>query len=414
MVTAAFVWLAASAGALSLLTPCVFPMIPITVSYFAQHSAVDRRTLVRNALVFGIGIVLTFTALGFALAVLVGATGAARFAANPWINLGLTAVFVAFALSLFGVVHIAIPSRWVTALDAASRSRDSGGMLGALLMGLTFTLTSFTCTAPFVGTVLVTAAQGQWTQPLIGMLTYSVVLALPFFALALAPQSLSRLPRAGEWLASVKIAMGILELAAAMKFLSNVDLVWRWGIFTRPVVLATWVALAFVLAWYLAGRTWVGAAVVAAAGLWLATGIAGRPLGELESFLPQSGSQVELAWRLNDYDGALVRAKAEHRAMFIDFTGYTCTNCRWMEANMFARPDIKSAMDAFVLARLFTDGDGALYDRQQAMQQARYGTVALPFYAIVAPDGRTLASFPGLTRDPDEFLAFLHRGASAN
>jgi thiol:disulfide interchange protein len=416
-VTAAFIWLAASAGALSLLTPCVFPMIPITVSYFAQHSGVDRRTSVRNALVFGAGIVLTFTALGFALAVLVGATGVARFAANPWVNLGLTAVFVAFALSLFGVVHIAIPSRLVNALDAASRNRDSAGMIGALLMGLTFTLTSFTCTAPFVGTVLVTAAQGQWTQPLVGMLTYSIVFALPFFVLALAPQSLSRLPRAGNWMASVKITMGILELAAAMKFLSNADLVWRWGIFTRSVVLATWVVLALALAWYLAGRSWggrVGAAVAVAAGVWLATGIAGRPLGELESFLPQSGAQVELAWKLNDYEGALARAQQEHRAMFIDFTGYTCTNCRWMEANMFTRPEIKRAMDAFVLARLFTDGDAPLYDRQQAMQQARYGTVALPFYAIVAPDGRTLASFPGLTRNPDEFLAFLHKGTATN
>ena len=413
--TAAFIWLAASAGALSLLTPCVFPMIPITVSYFAQHSGVDRRTSVRNALVFGMGIVLTFTALGFALAVLVGATGVARFAANPWVNLGLTAVFVAFALSLFGVINITIPSRWVTALDSASRSRDSAGMIGALLMGLTFTLTSFTCTAPFVGTVLVTAAQGQWTQPLVGMLTYSIVFALPFFALALAPQSLSRLPRAGNWLASVKIAMGILELAAAMKFLSNADLVWQWGIFTRPVVLATWVVLSLALAWYLAGKSWVGAAVAVAVGIWLATGIRGKPLGELESFLPQSGlTHGELAWGLNDYDGALARAKAEHRAVFIDFTGYTCTNCRWMETNMFTRPEVKSAMGGFVLARLFTDGDGTLYDKQQAMQQARYGTVALPFYAIVAPDGRTLASFPGLTRNPDEFLAFLHRGAVAN
>lgn len=412
--TAPFIWLAASAGALSLLTPCVFPMIPITVSYFAQHGAVDRRTAIRNAVVFGVGIVLTFTALGVSLAVLVGATGAARFAANPWVNLGLTGIFIAFALSLFGVVTIKIPSRWLTALDATSRHRDATGVLGALLMGLTFTVTSFTCTAPFVGTVLVTAAEGHWTQPVVGMLTYSLVFALPFFLLALVPHSLARLPRAGGWLGTVKVAMGLLELAAAMKFLSNVDLVWRWGIFTRTVVLATWTALALVLAWYLSRRTWVGAVIAVTAGIWLATGITGRPLGELESFLPQSSAVVptELAWRLNDFDGALALARQQHRPVFIDFTGYTCTNCRWMEANMFTRPEVKIALNRFVLARLFTDGDGDMYERQQAMQQTRYGTVALPFYAIVTPDGRAVVSFPGLTRRPEEFLAFLRRGAA--
>jgi thiol:disulfide interchange protein len=448
-VTPTFIWLAASAGALSLLTPCVFPMIPITVSYFTYHRAADRRGALRHAALFGLGIVATFTALGLALAVLVGATGVALLAANPWVNLALTTLFVAFALNLFGVYHVAVPSAVLTALDGAARRWGAAGRAvrigSALLMGLTFTLTSFTCTAPFVGTVLVTAAHGEWRQPIIGMLVYSTVFAIPFCVLAVAPQWLSRVPRAGGWLQGIKVVMGFVELAAAMKFLSNADLVWRWGVFTRSVVLASWAVLAVLAAAYVwgwlpiperwpatprsAGRTAAGLAALAT-GLWLATGLTGRPLGELESFLPPAGAEfvpwywtargsaggvpVSLSWRLNDYPGALAEAKQAGKRVFIDFTGYTCTNCRWMEANMFTRPDVKAGLNHYVLSRLFTDGEGALYERQQAFQQARFNTVALPLYAIVDADGRTVASLAGLTRDPAAFVAFLREGSSGN
>ena len=417
-------------------------MIPITVSYFTTHSGADRRTALRNAVVFGLGIVLTFTALGVALAVVIGATGIGLFAANPWVNLGLTAIFVAFALNLFGAYEITIPSNWLTRLDAATRSRNGAGMVGALLMGLTFTLTSFTCTAPFVGTVLVTAAHGHWQQPVVGMLAYSAVFALPFFVLALVPQWVSRLPRSGGWLNSVKVVMGFLELAAALKFLANVDLVWHWGIVTRTVVLACWVALAALATWYLLGRLQLphdspvvtvtaGRLLVScgslATGIWLATGLAGRSLGSLEAFLPFEEraattattrpapgtfytANEDLPWRLNDYAGALAQAQQEHKRVFIDFTGYTCTNCQWMEANMFVRPEIKAALKQFVLARLFTDGDGPIYEQQQRMQEQQFHTVALPLYAIMTPDGSMIATFPGLTRDPAEYLTFLRHG----
>ena len=442
--TPAFLWLAASAGALSLLTPCVFPMVPITVSYFTSHSAVDRRASIRHALVFGLGIVASFTALGLALAVFVGAAGVAMLAGNPWVNLLLTAVFVGFALNLFGAYQIAIPSAWLTALDGAVRRQGAAGksvgVLGALLMGLTFTLTSFTCTAPFVGTVLVTAAQGQWQQPLVGMLVYSTVFALPFCVLALVPEWVARLPRAGGWLQSPKVVMGFVELAAAMKFLSNADLVWRWGIFTRTVVLASWIVLAVLAAIYLwrqriapdgrrmpglLGGSYLASTVGAlATGVWLATGLTGRSLGEIESFLPpteyeatsatamdhESRASMSLAWRLNDYPAALAEAKHEGRRVFIDFTGYTCTNCRWMEANIFTRPDVKAALGQYVLSRLFTDGDGDMYEKQQAFQESQFKTVALPLYAVVDADGRTVTSLPGLTRDPATFVAFLARG----
>ncbi len=251
----AFIWLAMTVGALSLLTPCVFPMVPITVSYFTNHAAGSRRAAVGNAFVYSIGIILTFTALGMLLALVVGASGLNRFAANPWINLLIAGIFLGFAMNLFGAYELTPPAALLTKLDAATRREGGSRFIGTLLMGLTFTLTSFTCTAPFVGTLLVMASQGSWKWPLIGMLAFSTVFALPFFVLALLPQFMSRLPRAGGWLNAVKVSMGFLEVAAAMKFISNVDLVWGWNIFTRDAVLATWVALGVLLCVYLLGSS---------------------------------------------------------------------------------------------------------------------------------------------------------------
>jgi thiol:disulfide interchange protein DsbD len=223
-----FIWLAITLGALSLLTPCVFPMIPITVSYFTNHAAGNRAKSVRLALIYSLGIIATFTLLGMLLAIFVGAAGVNLFAANPWINLLITGIFLFFAFNLFGAYEITIPTSVLTKLDSLTRSQEGegSGVVGALLMGLTFTLTSFTCTSPFVGTILVSASQGEWQMPLIGMLAFSSIFALPFFVLALAPQLVSHMPRAGGWMNSVKVAMGFLEVAAAMKFISNVDLVW--------------------------------------------------------------------------------------------------------------------------------------------------------------------------------------------
>ena len=249
----AFVWVAATLGALSLLTPCVFPMIPITVSYFTNHSAGSRARSVRLAVVYSLGIVATFTLLGMLLAIFVGAAGINLFAANPWVNVLIAGIFLFFAFNLFGAYEITVPTSVLTRLDAMTRSHEGegSGVIGALLMGLTFTLTSFTCTSPFVGTILVSASQGDWQMPLLGMLAFSTVFALPFFVLALVPQWVAQLPRAGGWMNSVKVSMGFLEVAAAMKFISNVDLVWKWGIFTRSVVLAIWIAIGVILTLYL-------------------------------------------------------------------------------------------------------------------------------------------------------------------
>jgi thiol:disulfide interchange protein DsbD len=430
-----FIWLAITVGALSLLTPCVFPMIPITVSYFTNHSAGSRTKSVRLALVYSVGIILTFTALGMLLAIFVGAAGINLFAANPWVNLLITGIFLFFAFNLFGSYEINVPTSILTKLDNMTRSHEGegSGIVGALLMGLTFTLTSFTCTSPFVGTILVSASQGSWQMPLIGMLAFSTVFALPFFVLALVPQWVSQLPRAGGWMNSIKVSMGFLEIAAAMKFLSNVDLVWHWGIFTRPVVLAIWIAIGIILAIYLLGKfqlsldskperigafRLVSAIVSLAISFYLLTGLFGAKLGELESFLPpetensrsfNNAKSSEPDWINNDFAGALKQAKAENKMVFVDFTGYTCTNCRWMEANMFPKREVETELNKFVLARLYTDGNGEVYERQQQFQEQTFQTVALPFYAIFDADGKAVATFPGLTRNTQEFVDFLRK-----
>lgn len=262
---------------------------PCRSSRIARATAGDA---LAHAVAYGLAIVLTFTAVGVAIALAFGASGLNRFAADPWLNLAVTALFVLFALSLFGVYELALPSRLISV--AAGGGMGHRRFASTMLMGLAFTLTSFTCTAPFLGTLFVVASQGDWQWPLVGMLAFSMVFALPFVVLALAPQLLAALPRSGLWLVAVKSVMGLLELAAAMKFLSNADLVWGWNIFTRPVVIASWIAIAAVLTAYLAGVIRLGPAprlgrpgparVAASAGcallgLWLASGLSGRRLG---------------------------------------------------------------------------------------------------------------------------------------
>jgi thiol:disulfide interchange protein len=426
-----FLWIAATMGALSLLTPCVFPMVPITISYFSRGESRGRARAVRDAGVYAGGIVAAFTSLGLGLAVVLGATGLNRFAANPWLNLAIAALFAGFALSLFGVVDLAVPGAILTRIDRVTRESRFGRDGTTLLMGATFALTSFTCTAPFVGTLLVSATQGNWKWPALGLLMFSAVFALPFLILALVPEALGRLPRSGEWMVTMKGALAFLELAAAMKFLSNVDLVEGWGIFTRNVVLSSWIVLGAILTIYLSrrrlssrgseategsvvDRRLVAPVLTLAVVAWLATGLFGHRLGELEPFLPPAGANGtgvananELTWILNDYPAALARARAEHKQVLIDFTGYTCTNCRWMEANMFPRDEVRRELDRFVRVRLFTDGRDESNVRQQAFEEQQFKTVALPLYAVVGPNGVTRATYLGMTRDTHEFVRFL-------
>ena len=424
-----FLWLAMTMGALSLATPCVFPMIPITVSYFTKNAETGKSAGLKQATIYCLGIIFTFTGLGLGLAALLGATGINQFAANPWVNLLITAVFLGFALNLFGLYQIGIPSSVLTKL---SKAGDSGGYVQTLLMGLTFTLTSFTCTVPFVGTVLVATSQGDWLWPALGMLGFSIVFAAPFFILALVPQLLTSLPKSGGWLNSVKVTMGFLEVAAAMKFISNVDLVWNWQIFTREFILAVWLSIAVLATVYLLGTfrlphdspveslgvvRMLSAMTFLAIGFYLFTGLIGGSLGTLEAFLPPrnagglaltgSGSRgADLTWHTS-LKPALEQARTTQKRVFIDFTGYTCTNCRWMEANIFPLPLVHAELEKFVRVQLYTDGSGQQYEDNQRYQKDQFGTVALPLYAILDHQGNKIATFPGMTRKPEEFLRFL-------
>jgi thiol:disulfide interchange protein DsbD len=426
--SASFIWLAAMTGALSLLTPCVFPMIPITVAYFNQQRSRGWSHAMRHALLFSGGIVVTFTALGLGLAVLVGAGSLSRFAADPWVNIIIGVSFIAFALSLLGLYDVPLPfsNRFLNQVDSSAREK-SGRAAGSVLMGFAFTLASFTCTAPFVGPLLVSASRGDWQVPLVGMAVFSTVFAAPFFLLAMVPRWSTSLPRAGVWLRDVKILVGLFEIAAALKFFSNADLVWGTNYISRSTVLIAWMVIALIAAGFLIWRIatsssrpayrWVAPAFAVAIAVWLSVGVRGRSLGEVEAFLPPSDVPMfvagenapDLQWILNDHRKALASASATNRLVFIDFTGYTCTNCRWMEANMFARPDVSDALSHFVLSRLYTDGEGELYENQQKFQEERFGTIALPLYAIVDGQGRTVRTFSGLTRSPAAFIAFLRQ-----
>ncbi len=433
--TWAYILLAMTMGGLALLTPCVFPMIPITVSYFTKRQA-DRKQALREATLYSLGIVLTFTLIGFSLTFLFGAGGINRLSASPIVNVIIALVFIFFALNLFGVVDIRVPSSWINAL---SRKSTGGGFLGIMLMALIFSLTSFTCTVPFVGTVMVAALEGSWVRSLVGVTAFAGVFAAPFFFLALFPSWLHSLPKSGNWMNSVKITMAFLELAAALKFLSNVDLVYQWEILTRPVFITVWLSIALVTTFYLLGRFHfphevpspsVGAGRVLFATFFLAVsfyllrGLLGLPLGELDAFLPPRdyGNPASMAWTgervskiqeeewLGSYQTALVKAESENRPIFIDFTGYTCTNCRWMESNVFTLPEVRTLLGRYVLVRLYTDGRDPEHEENLRFEQTRFGTIALPFYAIMSPKDQIIDTFAGLTRDREEFIHFLREG----
>ena len=427
-----FLLIAFGFGLAAIFTPCVFPMIPITLSFFLNQGAGTRAESLTQALVFCLGIVALFTGLGFGVTAALGPFGVTQMASNPWVNGFISLVFFAFGLSLLGAFEITLPSGLLTKMNAAS---NRGGYVGVLLMGLTFSLTSFACVGPFVGTLLVASVQGSLLQPVLGMAAFSSGLALPFFFLALFPSYLQRLPRSGGWMARVKVVMGFLILAAMLKYLSNVDAVLQWNLLTRERFLALWVVLFALPGLYLlgflrmegikldqyvgTGRLLIGTLFLGAAISFI-PGMFGVRLGEIEAFIPSpaesamvggGGAEASAAWLKNDFDGALAKAKSENKRVLVAFTGYACTNCHWMKANMFTRAEIRQAVGGLVPVELYTDGTDAASEANQKRQESEFKTVAIPFYAILDADGKTLATFAGLTKDPAKFLAFLKTGA---
>ncbi len=437
-----FLLLAIGAGAAALLTPCVFPMIPLTVSYFTKHTD-DRSDSLKMAGLYGLAIVLVFTGLGVAMSILVGAAGAQSIAANPWVNLFIGSIFILFALSLLGLFELRLPSGLVNYFN--TQSNEQSGYLGVLFMALTLTLVSFSCTAPFVGALLAAAAGGTWFYPVAGMAAFSATFALPFVGFALFPKGLDRLPESGSWMNAVKVTLGFVELAAALKFLSNADLVWGTNVLSRPLAIAITVVLFALAGFYLLGKLrmkheppvegigslrLLAATVFLGTALYMLPGLFGARLGALDAYLPPqqaddlslvaqtqttqtaSASESEFDWHTDDIDAAYAAAEQVNKPVFVDFTGYTCTNCRDMEANVFPKePVAKRFKSDFVLLRLYTDGQPRGPDFQQ-YQLKLTGTTALPTYAILDPSDRSVISHTSGTASVDAFASFLEDGAT--
>jgi thiol:disulfide interchange protein len=425
---APFLAVAFGVGLAAIFTPCVFPMIPITMSYF-----VGQRGGLSQAITFCLGIIVLFTGMGLAATLLLGPAGVVQLGGNPWVNGFIALVFFTFGLSLLGAFEITIPSGILTRLNAAS---GQGGFAGALLMGLTFALASFACVGPFMGTLLAASVTGGKLRPLLGMAFFASGLALPFFLLALFPKWLQKLPRSGEWLARVKVVMGFLVLAFMLKYLYSLDAVLQLHLLTRERFLAAAVVLVAMAGFYLlgfvrlagisqdtelgVGRLMIGMLFVVA-GVSLVPGMFGARLGDIEAFIPQpdnnsvssgsGGPSEELAWTKNDLDGAFARAKSENKLVLADFTGYACTNCKWMKANMFTRPEIGSAAKNMVLVELYTDGTDAASQANQKLEEEKFQTVAIPYYVLYDANRNVLATFADKTSDAQQYLAFLNTPA---
>ena len=422
-------------GVLAIFTPCVFPMIPITMSYFVSTNTGSRRQSLIQAVTFCVGVIVLFTGIGAAVSAVLGPFGLSQLGANVWINLLIALVFLAFGASLLGVFEITVPSGALTSLNQMS---NRGGLLGTLVMGLVFALASFACTGPFIGALLAGSIQGDLTWPILGMMIFSTGLALPFFFLALFPAYLAKLPKSGGWLARTKITVSFLVFAAAVKYLSNVDQVYQWFLLTRERVLAIWIVLLAMASFYLLGMLRIGDDETGSVGpgrlgvgalfLILAVsmipGMFGGRLGELDAYIPSpeysgfqgsalGGKPQAERWIKNDYAGALEIARQNAKNVLVSFTGYTCTNCHWMKANMFTRPELAGELDNLVLVELYTDGADEASQANQKLQLERFETVAIPYYAIIEPNGTVIAEFPGRTRDVEEFRGFLASAGSA-
>lgn len=430
-----FLLTAIGAAMVSLMTPCVFPMVPITVSFFLkQNEAKGGRTL-PLALVFSAAIIASFVILGVGIAAIFGATKLNQLANNSYLNLFLAGVFFVFALNMLGAFEIQVPG-WL--LNMTATGEQAGGYVGVIFMALTFVLTSFSCTFAFVGTLLVAASQGEFYWPILGMLAFGATFASPFFVLALMPRMLKSLPKSGGWLNAVKVVMGFVELGVAVKYFSVVDQQWNAVpvLFDFTNVMTLWAALSFITGLYLLGQFRLPhdspvqglspIRILLAVGFLILGGLFGigvtQPnrdtwlINQLIAFAP---ARLDIEEAEIDFDKAVAYASQKNRPLFIDFTGVNCTNCRLMEKKM-AKPNIHRRLDQFVQAQLYEDKVPRVEDAKEAerilvrnndLQEKWFKTVTLPSYVIVTPDGKTiLASFQGLASRDSEFIQFLDEG----
>lgn len=448
-----FLVTAISFGFGALLTPCVFPMVPITISFFNKQAEKEHHRPVAMASVYCLGIMGTFTGMGMVMSALFGATSLNLLATNPWVNVFLGIVLVVFGLSLLGMFEMHVPS-WL--LTATSNQQGRGGYLGVLFMALTFTLTSFTCTFAFAGTLLVAAAQGDRLWPVLGLLAFSAAFSLPFFFLALFPSLLKKMPRSGGWMNVVKVVMGMIEVGAAFKFFSNADVGFNSApvLFDFDVVVSAWMVISLVTAVYLLGlfrlphdvetptisvgrlvmsMSFLGLAAYLTMGLFAPTSPTGPLWRNIVALAPprfeatqsgNSGTHVAvsnaeprpegpylthggLTYAL-DVEKAIEFAVRENRPILLEFTGVLCTNCRLMEQGPMSRPDARARLSEMVRVQLYTDfmpklaasagvpdltaeEKNRILELNRKIQEHWSEDAAIPSYVIVPPNPRLLA-----------------------
>jgi thiol:disulfide interchange protein len=446
----AFLLTAIGAGFVALLTPCVFPMIPVTVAFFLKQEEKKAGSSLKLAIVYCLAMIGAFTVLGLIGAALFGPAALNQLANNKWLNVGFGVLFLFFGFMLLGVFELQIPS-WL--LTWTSRREATGGLLGVVFMALTFTLVSFTCTFAFVGSLLVIAAQGDYFWPIVGMLGFSTAFASPFFVLAMFPAMLKKLPRSGGWMNEVKVVIGLVEIAAAVKFISVADIGFSVGripvYVTYPVFMAVWIILALIAGIYLLGllrkpRPTFSAVRYASATIFLVfaarliAGVSGLQLPNdpvwnlVAAFAPPDVNvhkSEELGYVIShhrldfalDFDKAVKVASKNQTPMFVDFTGVNCVNCRQMERTVMMEREVVEVLRTLVCAQLYTDEVPGITDKEVrdtlrdtniALQSDLVADVTLPNYAIVSADGKTVLSvFKGLdTTGGTDFLAFLRAG----
>lgn len=436
-------------GFLALFTPCVWPIIPMTVSFFLKRNK-DRRKAIREATTYGISIVVIYVALGLIVSLLFGASALNALSTNAVFNIFFSLLLVVFAASFFGAFEITLPSSWSNRIDRKSES--TSGMLSIFLMAFTLSLVSFSCTGPIIGFLLVAVStEGNIIAPTVGMFGFALALAVPFALFAMFPTLLKSAPKSGGWMNVIKVVLGFIELAFALKFLSVADLAYGWHILDRETFLALWIAIFSLLGLYLLGmfnfphddegrRTNVPQFFLALASLafafYMIPGLWGAPLKAVSAFAPPMNTQDfnlyknEVHPRFKDFEAGMAAARLEGKPVMIDFTGFGCVNCRKMEAAVWTDAKVADILNnKYVLISLYvddktplpqqmevTENDGTkrtlrtVGDKWSYLQRYKFGSNTQPFYVLVDDNGKPLTGSRSYDEDINEYVEFLQKG----
>ncbi len=436
------------AGLIALVTPCVWPMIPMTVSFFLKRTK-DRRRSIRDACIYGLSIVVIYVGLGLIVTALFGASALNSLATNAVFNIIFFLLLVLFGLSFLGAFELTLPASWTTRLD--QKADAATGLLSIFFMAFTLSLVSFSCTGPIIGTLLVEAAtSGSMLYPAIGMTGFALALALPFALFAMFPSMLKSMPKSGGWMNRVKVVLGFGELALSLKFLSVADLAYGWGLLDREVFLCLWIVIFLLLGLYLLGfirlphdadaspseRVSVGrlmsAAISLAFAIYMVPGLWGAPCKAISAFAPPLSTQdfrlgEASATTFHDYADGMAEARRLKRPVLLDFSGFGCVNCRKMEAAVLTDPQVKSLVDEnFVFVELMVDDKAELAepeiveengkhvtlrtvgDKWSYLQRNKFGANAQPFYVVLDADGMPLSGGYGYSEDIPLFVKYLN------